>query len=163
MNDPEKATGYHYRGPSTKDMLDWLNSFRYAASPFVMVRAVDHNGQSGTGIIADGVVFPDGRVNIRWRSGVSGVSQTESWDSLEHAMRIHGHRGDTTVTVIPMANIVHALSDALSVNGMMEVDDDDVSTAYADGWNACRRQVESYASKCLRTHFEPTLPEKVEA
>lgn len=160
MNDPEKPSGYDYPGPSAKEMLDELYQFRHAASPFIMVRAVDHNGQSGTGIVADGVVFPDGRVSIRWRPGTKGVSQTANWDSLEDAMHIHGYDNDTTVTVIPVADIVHALGDALSVHGMVEVTDDDGPNGYAHGWNACRRQIEHYASRRLRSYFEPTLPRK---
>lgn len=160
MNDPEKYFADGHKGPRAELMLDWLDEFRYAASPFVMVRTVDHNGQSGTGIVADGVVFPDGRVSIRWRPGAKGVSQTENWDSLEHAMRIHGYDNDTTITVIPVSDIVAALEEALLVHGMMEVTDDPVANSYADGWNACRKQVEYYTSRRLRPHFEPTFPDE---
>lgn len=162
MNDPEKRFGFGHHGPRKELILAWLDRFQHSASPFVMERTVDHNGQSGTGTVADGVVFPDGRVNIRWRSGVSGVSQTENWDELPHALRIHGHRGDTFVTVIPVSDIVDALADALSVHGMMEVTDDPVGNAFADGWNACRQQVEFKVGGRLRAHFETTVAERTE-
>lgn len=161
MNDPEKPSGYDYRGPSAKEMLDKLHQFRHAASPFIMVRTVDHNGQSGTDIVADGVVFPDGRVTICWRPGVNG-GRVENWDTLNHAMGCYSYDSntDTAFTVIPVADIVHALGDALSVSGMVEVTDDEGPNGYAHGWNACRRQIEHYASRRLRSYFEPTLPRK---
>ena len=36
----------------------------------------------------EGVVFSDGRVGIRW---LTAISSTSVWDSLDHALRIHGH------------------------------------------------------------------------
>lgn len=157
MNGSEQHFEFGHEGPHAALMLEWLHQFQFSASPFVLVRTVDHNGQSGTGIIADGVVFPDGRVNIRWRSGVSGVSQTENWDELSHAMRIHGHGGDTVAVMIPVAALVGALEKTLLVNGMMEVSNDPAANAYAEGWNACRKQIEYVTSRELRPYFEPTV------
>lgn len=161
MNDPEKPYGYAYRGPSTKDMLDWLDQFRHSASLFVIEDILSRNGQPGMAIVADGVIFPDNRVTICWRPGVNG-GRVENWGSLQEAMRcyVDASGSGTAFTVIPVANIVHALGDALSVSGMVEVTDDAGPNGYAHGWNGCRRQIESYASKRLRTHFEPTLPRK---
>lgn len=161
MNDPESNSGYHYRGPTTKEMLDWMHQFRHSASPFVIEGTLSRNGQPGTAIVADGVIFPDNRVTICWRPGVNG-GRVENWGSLQDAMRcyVDASNSVTAFTVIPMGNIVHALGDALSVSGMVEVTDDAGPNGYAHGWNACRRQIEHYASKRLRAHFEPTLPGK---
>jgi hypothetical protein len=59
---------------------------------FMMLRRVDETGVSGTGHIADGVVFHDGTVVVRWRTATPG---TTSFASLEHAKTVHGHDGKT--------------------------------------------------------------------
>lgn len=59
---------------------------------FKLVRDQDVSGISGTGLVAWGVQFPDGRVATRW-NGV--IAQTCAWDSIEHVERIHGHGGAT--------------------------------------------------------------------
>ena len=80
MNDLENNSGAdgEYETPRVKAILDQLDQFTYGADTFVMVRTVDHNGQSGTGVVADGVIFPDGRVSMRWRSDGTGANQTEA-------------------------------------------------------------------------------------
>lgn len=61
---------------------------------FQLHRDVDVSGISGTGIVADGVVFPDGVSVIRWR----GERQsTVVWPSVEDVEAIHGHGGATRV------------------------------------------------------------------
>lgn len=61
---------------------------------FTMVRDEDVTGVSGTGIVADGVEFPDGVTVIRWR----GVHQsTVVWPNIESALAIHGHDGKTRI------------------------------------------------------------------
>lgn len=62
------------------------------ARRFELHRDTDVSGISGIGVVADGVVFPDGRVATRWR-GV--IAQTCVWDSIEHVEQIHGHGGAT--------------------------------------------------------------------
>ena len=59
---------------------------------FRLVRAEDVSGISGTGTVADGVVFPDGVAVLRWRT--AGGS-TAVYDSVEDVERIHGHDGKT--------------------------------------------------------------------
>lgn len=59
---------------------------------FSLERDVDVTGVSGTGTVADGVVWPDGTVSIRWRGE---RPSTVTWGSLEDAMHIHGHQGST--------------------------------------------------------------------
>jgi hypothetical protein len=61
---------------------------------FVLMRDEDISGVSGTGLVAWGVEFPDGRVATRWNSD---VAQTCAWDSMEHVEKIHGHGGATRI------------------------------------------------------------------
>lgn len=70
---------------------------------FVLIRDVDVTGMSGTGPVADGVVFPDGTTVLRWRDVTGpnydrGVRATtvvhESPDSVD---ALHGHNGVTRI------------------------------------------------------------------
>ena len=60
---------------------------------FMMLRKVDETGVSGVGHIADGVVFEDGTVVVRWRTKTPG---TTTFASIDHAKAVHGHDGKTT-------------------------------------------------------------------
>jgi hypothetical protein len=63
-----------------------------AGSRFALVRHTDVTGISGTGVVAWGIVWPDGSVDIRWRgSRPSSVH----WDNLDDPTTIHGHGGAT--------------------------------------------------------------------
>ncbi len=61
---------------------------------FHLVRDVDPTGVSGMGTVADGVVWPDGTVTVRWRGSRPSIVQ---WFSLDDAMAVHGHDGSTRV------------------------------------------------------------------
>ena len=61
---------------------------------FQLIRAVDVTGISGTGLVAWGVQFPDGKVVTRWNGS---IAQTCVWDSIEEVEAIHGHGGATQV------------------------------------------------------------------
>lgn len=61
---------------------------------FLLVRDEDVSGVSGTGVVADGVVFRDGATVLRWRGD---DASTAVWGDLTAAMRIHGHGGLTRV------------------------------------------------------------------
>lgn len=62
--------------------------------PFVLRRAEDVSGVSGTGDVAEGVEFTDGTVALRWRSE---TASTVLWDRLDDAEAVHGHDGRTAV------------------------------------------------------------------
>lgn len=62
-----------------------------------MVRTEDETGISGTGVVAEGVEFLDGRVVIRWQTHGDSHHSTVVWDSIEDALAIHGHGGKTTL------------------------------------------------------------------
>jgi hypothetical protein len=61
---------------------------------FHLLRHVDVSGVSGVGRVAEGVVFTDGSVVIRW---LSDAPSTVVWQSLGDAMRVHGHGGATEI------------------------------------------------------------------
>jgi hypothetical protein len=61
---------------------------------FELIRHADETGISGTGLVAEGVEFGNGRVAMRWcASGRPG--SVVIWDSTADAMHIHGHDGRT--------------------------------------------------------------------
>ena len=61
---------------------------------FFLDRIKDSTGVSGTGRVADGVLFDDGRCVLRWRSA---HTSTATYDSLADLEAIHGHNGATKV------------------------------------------------------------------
>lgn len=61
---------------------------------FDLVRDTDVSGVSGTGYVAEGVVFSDGVAVIRWRGENRSTAIYESIHQLEI---IHGHDGKTKV------------------------------------------------------------------
>ena len=61
---------------------------------FHLQRDTDITGVSGTGRVADGVLWPDGSVSIRWRGD---RPSTVFWDDLAHAEAVHGHQGATRI------------------------------------------------------------------
>ena len=67
---------------------------------FVLRRNEDISGVSGTGHVADGVLFPDGTTVIRWRTK---HRSTTVYESLGDCIRIHGHGGATRVGFIDEA------------------------------------------------------------
>lgn len=64
---------------------------------FIWWRDIDPSGVSGTGPVADGILFPDGSLAVRWR-GKRPV--THIWNSLEDMEAIHGHGGSSYVVWI---------------------------------------------------------------
>lgn len=61
---------------------------------FCLVRDVDVTGVTGIGVVADGVVWPNGKVTVCWRGPHSSIVD---WDSLDDAEAVHGHDGSTHV------------------------------------------------------------------
>lgn len=78
--------------------------------PLALVRHADPSGVSGRGVVAAGVVWPDGRAVFRW-SGVrpptghdAVVRQLCLFDALAEITTVHGHQGATdVVTRDPMS------------------------------------------------------------
>ena len=72
--------------------------FTDEAHLFVLRRTQDISGVSGTGDVADGVQWPDGRVTIRWRGD---HPSTVNWDDIGDALFVHGHAGATKIVWLP--------------------------------------------------------------
>jgi hypothetical protein len=61
---------------------------------FELHRDQDISGVSGTGVVAEGVEFTDGRVALRW---ISRMASTASFDTILDVSAVHGHDGLTRV------------------------------------------------------------------
>lgn len=61
---------------------------------FDLMRYVDATGISGTGKVAEGVLFESGKVAMAWLTDVTSVA---IYDSIEDVRKIHGHDGNTDV------------------------------------------------------------------
>lgn len=61
---------------------------------FYLNRLKDISGISGTGTVADGVLWPDGAVTVRWRGA---MPSTVNWNEMAHVEAIHGHAGATEI------------------------------------------------------------------
>ena len=59
---------------------------------FHLERTEDISGVSGTGIVAQGVVFDDGHAAMRW---MTATSSTAIYTSVDDLVKIHGHGGST--------------------------------------------------------------------
>lgn len=59
---------------------------------FELHRDIDVTGVSGSGVVADGVLFPDGTVCIHWRGP---CPSTVVWQSIADAIAVHSHGGKT--------------------------------------------------------------------
>lgn len=64
---------------------------------FHFQRDHDVSGVSGTGRVAEGVIFEDGKVAIRWLTG--NHKAITIFDSIEDAEAVHGHGGLTRVVM----------------------------------------------------------------
>ncbi len=69
---------------------------------FVLVRVKDLTGVSGTGVVAEGAVFTDGRSVIRWlrEPHAMGIYQ-----SLGDVITVHGHEGGTRLHFIDEGDV----------------------------------------------------------
>lgn len=69
-------------------------SAKSGSKTFVLKRHTDVSGVSGTGIVADGILWPDGMCTIHWR----GQWPTDNTHlSIESVIHIHCHGGMTSI------------------------------------------------------------------
>lgn len=61
---------------------------------FVLVRSEDVSGVSGTGEVAQGVLFGTGKAVISWTRMPTSI---DIYDSVEDLLAIHGHEGRTRI------------------------------------------------------------------
>lgn len=69
-----------------------------------MKRNNDESGVSGTGIVLDGVVFPNGKVTVCWRCVKTNASSISVFDSFEDFTKIHIDSHPTNGTEIIFIN-----------------------------------------------------------
>ena len=65
---------------------------------FILNRKEDETGVSGTGIVAQGVEFDNGKCVLTWLSKITSIIIYESIQDIE---QIHGHGGKTLVEFLP--------------------------------------------------------------
>src|SRR3954464_5736061 len=76
---------------------------RGAPSPkrFILYRHEDETGVSGTGVVATGVVWPDGHAALRWKADDPEVaSSTSVWSCVADLLRAHGHGGLSKIVYV---------------------------------------------------------------
>jgi hypothetical protein len=61
---------------------------------FRLNRVVDETGISGTGYVAEGVLFTNGRVVLQW---LTETASTTIFNNIEDMEKIHGHGGLTQI------------------------------------------------------------------
>lgn len=61
---------------------------------FLLSRMIDETGVSGTGIVAEGVLFENGKVALGWKTEHTSVAV---YDNMETVEAVHGHGGLTVV------------------------------------------------------------------
>ena len=64
---------------------------------FFLKRLKDVSGVSGVGNVAEGVVWDDGTVAVRW---LSAKPTTELLNSVDDLLAIHGHEGSTEIEYV---------------------------------------------------------------
>lgn len=64
---------------------------------FHLIRKADPSGVSGTGTVAEGVIFHNGKVVLCW---FGDKSSQNHYDSIQDAMKVHGHEGATVYKVV---------------------------------------------------------------
>ena len=111
----------------------WLEQLTPTAAQFILRRHHDVTGISGTGIVADGVLFPAAGKSVavvRWR-GDRG--STVVWDHIGHVKEIHGHDGNTVIELVPVDDLVAALKAVMAIRPASRAQHGD--TEAVDGWN----------------------------
>lgn len=61
---------------------------------FVLYRREDETGVSGTGVVAEGVMFDSGLIAVSWLTERTSIAVYRSMDDVR---AIHGHGGNTEV------------------------------------------------------------------
>ena len=61
---------------------------------FKLQRDEDVTGVSGTGAVAEGVQWSDGKVALHW---VTGIGSVIIYDDIDHVHQVHGHDRKTRI------------------------------------------------------------------
>lgn len=84
-------------------------SERDTAEMFRLVRDEDESGVSGTGHVADGVIWHDGTCTVHWRTQ---HTSTTVYKDFATVLAIHGHGGKTRVEFVEEHPYDRGVSDA---------------------------------------------------
>lgn len=79
------------------------------ARMFKMVRNADETGVSGTGVVLDGIEFPNGMVAVCWRSKTPSVNVYRSFVEFKH-IHIDAHPSNDS-EIIWLDSVVHVPDD----------------------------------------------------
>ncbi len=63
---------------------------------FVLYRHEDVSGVSGTGIVAEGTAFSNGKVAVAW-GGRANAPSVIVYNSVADVEKVHGHDGKTEI------------------------------------------------------------------
>lgn len=95
-------------GPCHAEVVElkrlFLENWEDATPPgrcFDLMRAHDESQVSGTGRVAEGFEFENGKVALCWLGKFSSVNV---YDSIDHVRVIHGHGGSTQVVYKDRSN-----------------------------------------------------------
>jgi hypothetical protein len=78
---------------------------------FYLQRDEDVSNVSGTGVVAEGIEWDDGKVCLRWRGKHRSMVL---WDDIASVEVIHGHDGRTRVVWVDGEEVVDRVDDELS-------------------------------------------------
>jgi hypothetical protein len=124
----------------------FLAAARAKVRRIALVRHEDVSGVSGTGVVAYGVLFPDGTIVLRWDTK---VRSTTFYDSLADLETITGHGGKTTVELLDEMNELIPPSSVADAN----IPD---QSAVAAGYGATSNLPDAYTEpddvSCLHCH-----------
>jgi hypothetical protein len=97
-----------------------------SAKIFYLNRTEDESGVSGTGRIAQGCIFDNGKVALTWLSEHPSVT---IYDNIGEVRAIHGHSGKTEVVMEPdYKRAFGELKSAISTVSVIDVVKDRVPT-----------------------------------
>lgn len=72
---------------------------------FFLNRITDSSGISGTGVVAEGICFSNGRCVLSWKTETSSIG---IYDDIGRVIAVHGHGGDTELVWIDALMITEA-------------------------------------------------------
>lgn len=79
---------------------------------FLLQRDQDVSGVTGTGVVAEGIQFADGRVALRWCVG--DHRSTSTWDSMDAVRAIYGHDDRTKVVWLMATGYNHVTDEVFA-------------------------------------------------
>lgn len=82
----------------SRKMIPKMKASGYNMKVFYLKRTEDESGISGTGRVAQGFIFDNGKVALTWLSEHPSVT---IYDNIGEVHAIHSHGGKTEVEMIP--------------------------------------------------------------